>query len=765
MVRMAIGIVALMSATLCASDACNLIISSKHVDFSIQHDIRCRLTAEGDALWRLRTSMDGGFAERGAAQSLAAWMEEEMQCAPQQLRHVKTGSVHSFKSPDGSVAVLRFRPFSLAFFSANGKKTVEIDNIAFDDGRSVLGGRLLTKEAVYGLGQRLDRLNKRGQKCVLYSSDGYNDSNSTYMPIPLFMTTRGGGVFVNAAERMCADFGVARQDAWLFEIERKTLDAYVIATDRIRDVPARYQRLTGKPRLPEDWNYGPIVCRYSPDLTVMEGPTSRLKGKRRYLGWGVKDILERYRSIGALPTAMILEGWPTDVFSGRNGESLKAASGLLSRDGIRTMIWMRCGAVISRNAPGFKKEYEVHVDVTDGAGNIKTANTTLIPDVSMRGNNPDVSVNRAHAVLDITNPEAWKWYVSTVWKALVDCGVSGAKIDFCEELPDDGYLYGNTRVRYRWKDPSVFSGTAVHHAYPVFFVSKMCRDLSVMQKGKGGFMPLVRGGGLGSQRNPFMWAGDQHRCLAKLDDQILAVLNSGISGVPFMTYDMAGYQYPDMVNEPVAVWNKASRKIDFSRRVAGKGDEVVYLRRSRTLSEVDEASVFSLGAAFTAYMPCFQTHGFVRNPYDFPEGTVSVYKSAVRRHSALGPMRKIAAPKAIETGVPMVRPLVMDWQDDENTWDVFDEFLYADDFLVAPSLSCAKERDVYLPEGKWRDLGTGKLHNVPRGGMHIKKAIDVGEIAVYRREETGSIQLAAKDAHSLGPDSNVHGILKREKGK
>jgi alpha-glucosidase (family GH31 glycosyl hydrolase) len=278
-------------------------------------------------------------------------------------------------------------------------------------------------------------------------------------------------------------------------------------------------------------------------------------------------------------------------------------------------------------------------------------------------------------------------------------------------------------------------------------------------------MPLVRGGGLGAQRNPFMWAGDQHRCLEKLDDQILAVLNSGISGVPFMTYDMAGYQYPDMVNEPVAVWNKASRKIDFSRRVAGKGDEVVYLRRSRTLSEVDEASVFSLGAAFTAYMPCFQTHGFVRNPYDFPEGTVSVYKSAVRRHSALGPMRKIAARKAIETGVPMVRPLVMDWQDDENTWDVFDEFLYADDFLVAPSLSCAKGRDVYLPEGKWRDLGTGKLHNVPRGGMHIKKAIDVGEIAVYRREETGSIQLAAKDAHSLGPDSNVHGILKREKGK
>lgn len=735
MIRLAFVVAVILFEFQCVADCSGLKLSSEYVDFTLEHGVRCRLTAEGDAPWRLRTSKAGGFSKRGAAQALAAWMGEEIKCAPQRLRHRRSGDIHSFKSSDGSLAVLRLSPFSLAFFSANGKKTVEINNIDSANDRSILGGNLLTKEAVYGLGQRFDRLNKRGQRCVLYSSDGYNDSNSTYMPIPLFMTTRGGGVFLNVAERMSADFGVACRNAWLIEIERKTLDAYVIATDRIRDVPARYHRLTGKPRLPEEWNYGPIVCRYSPDLTVIEGPTSRLKGKHRFLGWGVKDILERYRSIGTLPTAMILEGWSTDVFSRKNNESLKAVSALLSRDGIRTMIWMRCGAVISRNAPGFKKEYEVHVDVTDGNGNVKTANTTMIPNVSMRGGNPDVSGKKVHSVLDITNPEAWKWYVSTVWKALIDCGVSGAKIDFCEELPDHDYLYGNTRVRYKWKDHSVFSGTAIHHAYPVFFVSKLSRDLSQMLKEKGGFMPLVRGGGLGAQRNPFMWAGDQQRCLEKLDDQILAVLNSGISGVPFMTYDMAGYQYPNVVNEPVAVWNKASRKIDFSRRVAGKGDEVVYLRRSRTLSVEEEASVFSLGAAFTAYMPCFQTHGFVRNPYDFPESTLSAYKSAVLRHSSLGLIRKNAARKAVEVGLPLVRPLVMEWQDDENTWDIFDEFLYGDHFLVAPSLSYAKERDVYLPEGKWRELDTGKIYNVSRGGIYVKKAISVGEIAVYKREE------------------------------
>jgi alpha-D-xyloside xylohydrolase len=98
-------------------------------------------------------------------------------------------------------------------------------------------------------------------------------------------------------------------------------------------------------------------------------------------------------------------------------------------------------------------------------------------------------------------------------------------------------------------------------------------------------------------------------------------------------------------------------------------------------------------------------------------------------------MRKNAARKAVEVGLPLVRPLVMEWQDDENTWDIFDEFLYGDDFLVAPSLSYAKERDVYLPEGRWRELDTGKIYNVSRGGIHVKKAISVGEVAVYKREE------------------------------
>ena len=98
--------------------------------------------------------------------------------------------------------------------------------------------------------------------------------------------------------------------------------------------------------------------------------------------------------------------------------------------------------------------------------------------------------------------------------------------------------------------------------------------------------PLVQnrqfnGGGIGSQRNPYLWAGDQWRVMEKLDDQVLAMLNAGMSGVPFMTYDLTDYQYGQLCAEP-------DGKI---------GETPVVVRRSRTLTEKAEAAVSRRGVA------------------------------------------------------------------------------------------------------------------------------------------------------------------------
>src|SRR5205807_2102761 len=67
---------------------------------------------------------------------------------------------------------------------------------------------------------------------------------------------------------------------------------------------------------------------------------------------------------------------------------------------------------------------------------------------------------------------------------------------------------------------------------------------------------------------------------------------------------------------------------------------------------------------------------------------------------------------AHRTGVGAVRPLVLEYPDDPNTWGEAAryEFLSGDAFLVAPVYQPTTVRDgIYLPAGRWIDYWSG-LH-------------------------------------------------------
>ena len=714
-----------------------------HVDFTAPNGVKCRLTSEGSQTWRLRTARDdGSFADVGAVQSLARWMDEPMPGGPRLLREESNGDgARAFAAPDGSKAVLAADGSSLCFISATGRKVVEVVRIVPGVKESVLAGRLLPREAVYGLGERLDRLNKRGTRVMVYTRDGYNDSSASYVAIPLFSTTRGGGVFVNAYECMTADFGATDADEWRMEIAKDSIDAYIVATDRIGDVATRYLDIAGHPSVPDVWQFGPVVCRYAPDFAVFEGPTARSVHGCLTLGLGLKNIVEKYREMGALPTAVVAEGRGCNIFGATDEEREKnraefvKAPEYLAKDGIRYMVYMSMGSTLYRTASGFKPEYEVSVSITDGADNAKASQTKVIPFITMQSNNPDVNKRfKGHAYLDITNPEAWQWYLDNVWQPLLDCGVRGAKIDFCEEMPEEGALYGDARFHYHWKHPEVFEGASVHHAYPTFFVAKLCRDLTarLQARGQGSFMALSRGGGIGAQRAPFIWAGDQQRVFEKLDDHVFAMLNAGVSGVPFMTYDMSCYHYASPVQTPVAVRNRKTGAIDLTRTApADDGEETVHRLFSRTLPVEAEQRLFLRGLEFTAYSPCIQTHGYVRHPFEFDDATRALYVKYVALHKSLSGEIAAASRKAAQTGAPIVRPLVWDYQDDANTWDVADEYIFCDRYLVAPVLKDATSREIYLPQGVWDEEGSGVRHVVSDGGKRLRVDVPVGGIAVF----------------------------------
>ena len=212
-----------------------------------------------------------------------------------------------------------------------------------------------------------------------------------------------------------------------------------------------------------------------------------------------------------------------------------------------------------------------------------------------------------------------------------------------------------------------------------------------------GFMVFSRGGGIGSQRNPYMWAGDQGRTFDKLDDQMLATVNCGLSGLPFMSFDMAGYQY----------WGE-----DY-----------------HTIGKEKESELFARATEFTSFFTQMQTHGDVRHAYEMTEEVQQIYRNFTNLHTELIPYMQKYSNIACETGMPPVRHPVLKYLNDENVYDLNDEFMLGDALLVAPILEQGKvERDVYLPAGSWTNLLTGE---VVEGGKTVHVQANLGQIAVF----------------------------------
>ena len=103
-------------------------------------------------------------------------------------------------------------------------------------------------------------------------------------------------------------------------------------------------------------------------------------------------------------------------------------------------------------------------------------------------------------------------------------------------------------------------------------------------------------------------------------------------------------------------------------------------------------------------MPALQ---FSIPPWHFKDPTavvIKITKSMLKLHEQYSPLIKSLAKNAVKTGEPIMRPLWWVAPKDTKTFTIGDQFLVGDDLLVAPVVTeHSRQRDIYLPEGQWRD--------------------------------------------------------------
>jgi alpha-D-xyloside xylohydrolase len=112
---------------------------------------------------------------------------------------------------------------------------------------------------------------------------------------------------------------------------------------------------------------------------------------------------------------------------------------------------------------------------------------------------------------------------------------------------------------------------------------------------------------------------------------------------------------------------------------------------------------------------------------------LDTYRKFAVLHMSLFPYRYAAAQQAALTGMPMMRALVLDYQDDPRARAIKDEYLFGPDLLVAPVIDENTSRPVYLPAGDWINLFSGEPISGPRT---VIAQAPLDTIPVYARRGT-----------------------------
>jgi alpha-glucosidase (family GH31 glycosyl hydrolase) len=130
---------------------------------------------------------------------------------------------------------------------------------------------------------------------------------------------------------------------------------------------------------------------------------------------------------------------------------------------------------------------------------------------------------------------------------------------------------------------------------------------------------------------------------------------------------------------------------------------------------------------FSAFCSIFRGHGFVWRqhlPWSYGEEVEEICRRYLELRSRLMPYTYALAWQARAQGLPMMRPLVLNYPDDPNVWDLGTQYLWGDDLLVAPvTRKCATQWTVYLPEGVWHDYWTQRAYQGP-GGVTVPAPLE-----------------------------------------
>ncbi len=525
----------------------------------------------------------------------------------------------------------------------------------------------------YGFGEQYNAAEQRGEAFLLHVTEqgigrepekpraGINgDKHTTYFPMPYFLDARGFGALLRTPYRVYTDLCKTDPEQATFEVmSGEEVELVVFHGPTPLEVIRQLGDEVGRPKAPPAW-------AYELWMTTQGGRDA------------VLEQAQAFEAAGLPVRALWVQDWTGKRKNADGGYGVQyrwVADEELYPDlkGMIAGLKQRNYKVLGYANPFIVKGLE-HFDEMASQGFLVKKKGATYETISPGG---------ASGHPDFTAPGT-RDYVKKSFRFMTDeLGFDGWMEDFGEWVPLDAENAGGVNPE------------AYHNLFPVEW-HRCSAESMAESRPDGDYAVFARSGYTGVHRHAqIFWVGDQEATFSPHDGLptvVPAMLTLGLSGIPFVTHDVAGFS-------------------------GGPSTKELFLRWTE------------LGA----FTPIFRNHDGNKRDENWSwakdEETKAHFVRFARVHQALIPEIQAAAAEAAQSGKPLVRHLMLAFPGDAGSLPVHDQFLLGDSLLVAPVVvDGQRKRSVYLPPGTWFHVWTGAPFE---GGKTVEIDAPIGSPPVF----------------------------------
>tara|TARA_R110000868_G_scaffold53666_7_gene168260 strand:- start:5480 stop:7915 length:2436 start_codon:yes stop_codon:yes gene_type:complete len=257
---------------------------------------------------------------------------------------------------------------------------------------------------------------------------------------------------------------------------------------------------------------------------------------------------------------------------------------------------------------------------------------------------------------------------------------------------DEGSAFGRKANESDKIGPQGEEIKELHNLFPLAYAKAPFEKFQEYNNIRG--MNQTREGFAGIQRYPYIFAGDWPSEWQYFEPVIKAGLNIGLSGVGNWAHCMGGFEHV--------------------------ADPELYIRWCQFGFFSPISHLFGM------------EHPNYKEPWNYGEEALRIFKQYDQLRYSLIPYLYSNSYIMHTQGTPLMRALVLSNQDDENVYEITDQYMLGESLMICPvTEKGAQTRVVYLPKGTWTDYWTGEIY---QGKQYYSVLCPIEKMPIFVKE-------------------------------